>query len=182
MSKTEKRETPKPNSDPKRPSHEPRSPQVPRIVRKVEMKIQPAQVCVDYGGHMFQHIVVTLRGDQQIDILRESPGAWTLVQAARTCAVKRGDTVTILSADGLVKVDSMTVTRAIGGEVWLAKPLRIVKLEPDILFEDAAHTVVPVGVGFSIKHNRGGAVEGKIFASVAAAKVALARRQPTQAA
>ncbi len=67
-------------------------------------------------------------------------------------------------------------TRAIGGEIWLGKPLRIVNLEPEILFEGAAHTVVPVGVGFSIKHHRSGQEEDRVFQTVAATKTELSRR------
>ena len=142
------------------------------------MKLNPTQVTVESAGHTFKHILVSLKGDQQIDVLRETPGAWTLVQANRGLAVRRGDTVTIMSADGTVKCDSLTVTRALGGEVWLGKPLRIVKLEPDILYEDKAHSVVPVGTGYSIKHARTDVVEDRVFASVAAAKTELGRRQP----
>ncbi len=148
------------------------------VRRTISMKLNPSQVIVESAGHTFKTLLVSLTGDQQIDVLRESPGAWALVQANRGLALRRGDTVTVMSADGLVKVDSMTVTRALEGSVWLGKPLRIVALEPDILFEDKAHSVVPVGTGYSIKHARSGQTEAKVFASVAAAKVELSRRQP----
>ncbi len=141
------------------------------------MKLNPTQCVVESAGHLFKHIVVTLSGDQEIAVLRESPSAWTLVQANRNLVLKRGDTVSILSADGLVFAESIGVKRALAGEVWLDKPLRIRTLEPDVLYETPGHSIVPAGVGFSIKHNRG-QTEDRVFATVEAAKTELSRRQP----
>ena len=132
------------------------------------MKLNPTQCCVESAGHTFKHILVTLTGAQEIAVLRETPGAWKLIQANRGLAVRRGDTVSIISADGLVLAEALGVKRAMGGDVWLDKPLRIRTLEPDILYEGAAHSVIPVGTGFSIKHNRG-QTEDRVFATVEAA-------------
>ena len=163
-------------SNPEQETGDPAESTVRRIL--ATMKLNPSQVIVESAGHTFKHILVSLTGTQQIDVLRETPAAWVLVQTNHGLAVRRGDTVTIMSADGTVKCDSCTVVRALEGSVWLGKPLRIVTLESDVLYEDKAHSVVPVGAGFSIKHARSGAVEDKVFASVAAAKTELARRQP----
>jgi len=144
----------------------------------MDIKLSPAQCSMELAGNTFRHLLVVLKGEQQIDILRETPGAWALVQSNRGLAVRRGDTVTIMSADGTVKADQLTVIRAMGTDVWLGKPLRIVALEPDILYETKSHSVVPVGVGYSIRHARNDVVEDRVFASVAAAKTELNRRQP----
>ncbi len=145
------------------------------------MKLNPTQCCVESAGHTFKHILVTLTGAQEIAVLRESPAAWRLVQANRGLAVRRGDTVSIISADGCVFAEALGVKRAMGGDVWLDKPLRIRTLEPDILYESASASVVPVGTGFSIKHNRG-QTEDRVFATVEAAKTELNRRAPVSIA
>ncbi len=137
---------------------------------------------MELAGNTFRHLLVVLKGEQQIDVLRETPGAWKLVQANRGLCLRRGDTVTVMSADGLVKCEAMTVVRAICGDVFLGKPLRLVSLDPEILFESAALAVVPAGTGFSIKHARSGHTEDRVFATVDAAKVELNRRQPVQVA
>ena len=142
------------------------------------MKLNPTQVCVESAGHTYKHLLVALRGDQQIDVLRETPSAWVLIQANRGLAVSKGDLVTVLSPDGTIKCDSMTVVRALEGSVWLGKPLRIVTLESDVAYTSVAHEIIPVATGYSIKHHRSGAVEDRVFASVAAAKTELNRRQP----
>ncbi len=145
------------------------------------MKLNPTQCVVESAGHLFKHVVVTLSGDQEIAVLRETPSAWKLVQANRNLVLKRGDTVSIISSDGCVFAESLGVKRAIGGDVFLDKPLRIRTFEPDILFEDAQHSVIPVGTGFSIKHRRG-QTEDRVFVSVEAAKTELNRRAPVQVA
>ncbi len=145
------------------------------------MKLNPTQCVVESAGHLFKHIVVTLSGAQEIAVLRETPSAWRLVQANRNLVLKRGDTVSIISSDGLVFAESLGVKRALAGEVWLDKPLRIRTLEPDVLYETPQHSIIPAGVGFSIKHNRG-QTEDRIFATVEAAKTELNRRAPVQAA
>ncbi len=145
------------------------------------MKLSPQQCVLESAGHFFRHVVVTLRGDQTIAELREQPSAWALCQSNRNICLKRADTVTCLSADGKIKVESMTVVRAVGPDVFLGAPLRIVEMETDVAFEDSAgHEVIPSGVGYAIKHTKGGKVEDRIYATAAAAKTELNRRAPVQ--
>ena len=70
------------------------------------------------------------------------------------------------------------VTRSLAGEIWLSKPSRLVTMEPEALFEDSLHTIIPVGAGFSIRHKRTEALEDRVYQSVAAAKSELSRRAP----
>ena len=145
------------------------------------MLLKPQQCHIESAGHQYRHLIVTLTGSQEIAVLRETPGAWKLVQASRTVVLKRGDTVSIISSNGCVFAESLGVKRAIGGDVFLDKPLRIRTLEPDILYETPQHSIIPVGTGFSIKHARG-QTEERVFVSVEAAKTELNRRAPVQTA
>ncbi len=115
-----------------------------------------------------------------MDALVGSPGAWKQVQTDRTVAVRRGDSVNVWSSDGLVFAEGLMVIRSLGGEIWLSKPIRLVTMEVEALYEDKTHTIIPRGAGFVIRHTRTEAVEDKVYQSVAAAKSAISRRQPTQ--
>ena len=144
--------------------------------------IRPGQATVDSCGQKFKVLVVELTGSQTVDGLRASPSAFKLIQPDRTLTLHRGDTVHVVAADGGSIAQGLCVIRALGHEIWLGKPLRIVKLEQDILYEDASHTVVPQGAGYSIRHNRTEVVEDRVFHSVDAAKSELARRAPVVSA
>ncbi len=145
------------------------------------LKLQASQV--EKAAARFKHLVVSLRADQEISGLLETPSAWSAVQASDTeRRLNRGDRVTIISSDGLMIADQAVVTKALGGDVWISKPLRMIKLEPTPLYEHGAFRVIPNGVGFSIESVPDGRAEAKVFASVEAAKVEIARRQPVKAA
>ena len=73
------------------------------------MKLNPTQVCRESAGHFFKHVMISLTGSQEIAVLRETPDAFKLVQANSSLALKRGDTVSIISADGCTLAESLGV-------------------------------------------------------------------------
>ena len=73
-------------------------------------------------------------------------------------------------------------TKAQAGQLWFSKPLRLVELEPVVLFENNLYQVVPTGVGYAIRTKRDGRVDDRIFASPKAAESEVLRRQPTKVA
>ncbi len=149
---------------------------------KVKMKLHPSQAVIEHGGHVFKHVIVTLRAEQTIATVREIPDTWSAIQSNRTVALRRGDRVSLVSADGNTIADQCVVVRAEGGEIELSKPLRLIQLEALGLFKSGQYEVVPNGVGYSLKGGRSGHVEDKIFGSVEAAKTEIFRRQPAKAA
>ena len=146
-------------------------------------KINPQAVEVESAGVRFKHLVVSLREGQTIAGIREAPGQWAAVQAGRdrTKHAHRGDHVTLISSDGLSIAERCVVTRASGGSVWLGKPLRLVTLEDEPMYSAGNLSVVPAGVGYSIKR-RDGVVEDRLFMSADAAKGEILRRQPSRVA
>lgn len=144
------------------------------------MKLLPTQIQLEFAGQTQKTITVTLLGDQTLDALVGSPRAWKQVQTDRTVSLHRGDLVNVWSNDGLVLAEGLMVTRSLAGEIWLSKPLRLVTMEAEALFEDTLHTIIPVGAGFSIRHKRTEALEERVYQSVAAAKSELNRRVPVQ--
>ena len=142
------------------------------------MKLLPMQVQFESGGHTQKTVVVALSGDQTLDALVGSPGAWKQVQTDRTVAIRRGDSVNVWSSDGLVFAEGLLCIRSLAGEIWLSKPLRLVTMEVEALYEDKTYQIIPRGAGFVIHHKRTSAVEDKVFASVAQAKSELSRRAP----
>ncbi len=149
---------------------------------KVKMKLHPSQAVIEHGGHVFKHVIVTLRAEQTIATVREIPDTWSAIQSNRTVALRRGDRVSLVSADGNTIADQCVVVRAEGGEIELSKPLRLIQLEALGLFKSGQYEVVPNGVGYSLKGGRSGHIEDKIFASVDAAKSEIFKRQPAKAA
>ena len=147
-----------------------------------EMKLNPSQVVIEAAGRLYKHVIVSLRAAQSIDALRESPSAWASVQANLGLVVRKGDEVTILAPDGLTKADRCTVTRALGGQVWLGAPLRLVTLEADSLFGNGHEEVVPYGDGYSIKTVRDGRVGSRVFRTAKQAENEILRRSPVRMA
>lgn len=132
---------------------------------------------------VFRHIVLTLaEGDNISTFAADAVNSWGLVQQRSDLRLKRGDRVTLVSADGLTMHDSCIVLKAVGGSVWLGKPLRIVSLESDVLFSDGVHEVVPVGTSFGVRHVRSGRVDGPTFGTSRAAEAEVLRRQPQRVA
>ncbi len=142
------------------------------------MKLLPKQVALETAGHSLRTVVVNLSGDQTLDDLVGTPGAWKHIQTDRTVCVHRGCEVHVWSADGTVLAQSLTVLRAVGGEVWLGAPTRLITMEVEGLYEDASHSIIAVGAGFSIRHKRTEAVEPKVYQTIGAAKSELSRRLP----
>ena len=142
------------------------------------MKLLPKQVQLESAGHSLKTVVITLSGDQTLDDLVGTPGAWKHIQTDRTVCVHRGCEVHVWSADGTVLAQSLTVIKAVGGEVWLGAPARLINMEVEGLYEDASHSIIAVGAGYSIRHKRTWAVEQKVYQTVGAAKSELSRRQP----
>lgn len=145
-------------------------------------KIQTSQVTLESAGPRFKHLAVALSGDQEIAGVLESPDIWALVQQDTMKRVRRGDTVTVISSDGLTIADQAMVVRAEAGRLWFSKPLRMVKLEEIALYEDGQYAVVAVGVGYSLKVKRDGSVDSRVFNTVDAAKQEILRRQPIKVA
>ena len=143
------------------------------------MKILPMQVQLESAGQTQKTVTVNLLGDQSLDALVGSPGAWRQVQSDRTVSLHRGDQVNVWSSDGLVFAEGLLCIRSLAGEVWLSKPLRIVSMEVEALWEDKTHRIISRGNGFVISHKRTEAVEDKIYQSVSAAQAVINRRAPT---
>ncbi len=126
---------------------------------------------VDLHEMVFRHIFVTLTERDNLATFREDPSRWTAVQSAQHTRVKRGDSVTLVSHDGLTIHDSYIVTKAEGGCVWLNdKPLRVINLEEDALFSDGVNEVVPKGTGYAVRHVRSKRDEGPVYTSAKACR------------
>ncbi len=121
---------------------------------------------------------VALHGAQTIAGALETPECWSAIQGDKVRHLGRGDTVSIISADGLTIADRAVCIKALAGSCWFGKPLRMVTLEEVNLFEDRAFKVVPAGTGFAIMSVRDARVDDKIFATADAAKSEILRRQP----
>ena len=148
----------------------------------VSAKLQAAQAQVEQVGHRFKHLSVALHGTQTIAAVLETPYAWSAIQADRVRHLNKGDTVSIISADGLTICDRPMVVKAEAGHLWFSKPIRLITLEAVVLFENSSHRVVPVGTGYSIQTLRDGRTDDKIFGSVESCKAEILRRQPVKAA
>lgn len=142
------------------------------------MKLREGQAAIETEGYLWKHVVVTLNAQQSIAELREEPGAWTAVQSNRQMMLRRGDKVSIISADGASIADSCVVINAVGGRVELSKPLRMISLEAGVLFTNGQIEVVACGVGYSLKSVRDDVPEERIYQSVDSAKAAIFKRQP----
>ncbi len=145
-------------------------------------KLNPNRAAVDTDGQRFRHIVVDLTDQHTIATAHEEPELWSAIQGVGHLRVKRGDRVTLISADGLTVMDQAPVLRAQGGSVHLGVPLRMIALEEVALFSAGGLAVWPVGTRFGIKHDRDGRVEEKTFHSEEAAKVELLKRRPARVA
>ncbi len=66
-------------------------------------KLQAAQSQVEAAGYRWKHLSVALHGDQTIAGVLESPSAWSALQTDRVRCLPKGDKVSIISADGLVR-------------------------------------------------------------------------------
>ena len=152
----------------------------PRSVSPPPSKLHPGQ-CLD-AEQVFKHVVISLRADQTITGVREDVACWTAIQHDLGRRVRRGDEVTIVSADGLQVADRCRVLRAEGGKLWLGKPLRVVSLEPVGLYDNGQHRVVPNGTGFSIQNCRDNRAEDRVYQSEEQAKSEILRRMPTRVA
>ena len=144
--------------------------------------VNPSQVRVQEDGQIWRHIVVKLKGDQKIYEVRESTDIWQAIQHEGSLRVRRGDIVSLISADGNEICDSMRVVRAESGNVWLGSPARLVELDPVGFYSDGFSEVVAAGTGFSIANVRDGSVDERIYGTVEAAKQEIVRRRPTRAA
>ena len=142
------------------------------------MKLREGQAAIETEAFMWKHIIISLDAGQNIAELRETPGARTAVQSNRQMMLRRGDRVSIISGDGNTIADQCAVLRAEAGQVELSKPLRMISLEPGVLFTNGQIEVVAAGTGYSLRSVRGGGVEDRIFMSVDAAKQAIFKRQP----
>ncbi len=147
-----------------------------------DVKLQTAQSQVGAAGYRFKHLSVALHGEQTIAEVLETPDAWSAIQGDRVRHLNKGDTVTVISADGLTICDRSMVSKALAGSVWFSKPLRMVTLEEVALFSDAKHRIVPVGVGYSIQTLRDGRTDEKIFGTPKAAEAEIHRRAPVSVA
>ncbi len=143
-------------------------------------KLNPGQ-CLD-AEQVFKHVVISLRADQTITGVREDVACWSAIQHDLGRRVRRGDEVTIVSADGLQVADRCRVLRAEGGKLWLGKPLRVVSLEPVGLYDNGQHRVVPNGTGFSVQNCRDNRAEDRVYQSEEQAKSEILRRMPTRVA
>ena len=146
------------------------------------VKLQVDQAQIESAGFRFKYLSVELHGTQTIAEVLETPDCWSSIQGDKVRHLGRGDTVSIISADGLVIADRATCTKALAGHCWFGPPLRMVTLEDVSLFEDRAFKVVPAGTGFAIMSVRDARVDDKIFATADAAKSEILRRQPVQVA
>jgi hypothetical protein len=150
---------------------------------KREPRIGVDQVAIESHGHLWKHAVLRLRGSMTIAEVRERPELWIHYQANPNQALRRGDHVTVVSADGLSRAWMMVVLQAEAGKVWLGKPLAMDSFEPEVLFESQLYVVAPLGTGYVVKSKRTGEIEAnKTYPTVDAAKAEILRRQPTKAA
>jgi hypothetical protein len=68
------------------------------------------------------------------------------------------------------------------GKLWFSAPLRMVELTEVGLWRNDQYEVFPVGVNYGIRSVRDGRLDDRVFASAAAAKAEILRRQPTKLA
>ena len=144
-------------------------------------KLHPSQVSIDTAGQVFKHAILTLRHNQTIAMVHETPDQWRVIQGNLNTRLSRGDEVSIISADGLQIADRCRVLWAKGGEIQLGKPLRLVELRETALYANEHYEVVPVGTGFSVKAKRTGRVEEGVHQTEEAAKQELLKRSPVAA-
>ena len=139
------------------------------------------EVCVD--GHAGRWIYVTLTERDNIATFREDPDGWGVVQQDMMKRVAPGDFVTLISYDGLQRYDGYSVSKIEDSRIRLNdRPLRVLSFEPQTLYGDGHSEVIAHGSGFAIKNVRSGRVEDRNYASPAAAKAEIVRRQPVRAA
>ncbi len=147
-------------------------------------KINNPQVSMDHQGHKHRSIRITLVGNQTFDNVFSDPAMFSLIQENAAIRVHPGDYVTLVAADGTAIADGCVVTKIVGGKspgVFLSKPLRIVKLDPDqSLFTDGKHEVVVEGTRFRIRNVATGTFTdgGIAYQSADAAKSEILKMQP----
>lgn len=143
---------------------------------RVAKKIQPMQAKID-DGFTGKHVRIELRAEQTIDGVLHDPGMWTAI------TLSKGDTVSVISPDGLAMADSAMVVKAEGGRCWFSKPLRMVSFEVSNLYSDGIYEVVTHGVGYVIKSLRDGLTHyDQTFATAKAAEHEIVRRRPVKVA
>lgn len=142
-------------------------------------RFSPTQLTVEWNGQLSKHCILSLRaGQATISEALQTPALWGMIQANQVTALRPGDTVTVISPDGLVRADSAMVTAG-GSEVYFSKPLRLVEMQPVALFETVSHRVIPEGSRFAIQSKKDGTVDRtKLYQTVEAAKHELLARQP----
>ncbi len=146
-------------------------------------KIHVSQAVVDHAGQSRKHLVVELRGDQQIADVLATPEAWLQIQQDGMKRLAKGDTVSVVSSDGLVVADSAMCIKAEAGNCWFSKPLRMVNFETVALYSDGRHEVVPVGTNYALRNIRDGSIDySQLFPSAKAAEHEIERRKPIKAA
>ena len=146
------------------------------------MKLSPSQLSLDHAGKYFRHMILKLSGDQTVAALRETPECWKAIQASREIRVLKSDQITVIDADGLRITERMPVTKAVGSEVFLGKPLRIIEMEAEALFADEIFEVVANGARYSIRDKRSGHTDQYTYETAKAAEHEIMRRRPRSAA
>jgi len=151
-------------------------------VHRAPQKIDPNFLSVTaFDSHKAARL--SLRGLLTFDTVRENPDLWSKVQGVPTKRLTKGDKLDMVSADGLLIAEGFVVTRAVGGALYLSKPLRIITLEADSLYANERYEVVPVGTAYGVKDKRHGRLAGDItYASPAAAEAAVHKLAPRSAA
>lgn len=121
------------------------------LARKVPV-IDPAQVRMNYAGHVFKEVMVRVPHDFVADDLKE-PGAWSRVQASRD-ALCKFDRVIVVAWDESWIAETI-VAHADSAKVVLTKP-RLLSL-PDryeALFQTEEYRVVWTGGGYAVERKR----------------------------
>ena len=136
-------------------------------------QITPDQATKNNDYDNRKHLFVTLRGEQTVAGVLETPEAWSGL------SLSKADLVSVWSPDGLAMADSAMVVKSEAGKVWFSKPLRLVSFEPSILYTDGKHEVVSSGTGYAIKNLRDGSINySQMFTTAKAAEHEIERRKP----
>ena len=153
---------------------------MPINAKPLASKIQFSQVQLADSSR--RHIVVTLRESDNIStFVQERLDAWGMIQNALHLRLRPFDEMSLISHDGCVLHDRYVVLQIEGERIWFSKPARIVTRDPVMLFSDGVWEVVAMGSGYGLRNVRTGAEDtGITYASVAAAKNEVLKRQPRQ--
>ncbi|WP_168879991.1 hypothetical protein [Rhizobium sp. P28RR-XV] len=144
------------------------------------LRINPANVKMNYDGFIFRELFVRLPTGLIADDLKE-PEIWEKVQKSSSVAVRKLDRLIMMSFDETWMAEAY-VEQAGHMGVTLAKPrLTTLSQRTEKLFSDENYRVVWTGVGYRVERIRDGVAVSQAFANATLAERALTNMYPRRA-